>query len=160
MIPPEPRPLDIFRVCLDLDPDERRQIMALSFADEWDAEAVALSFANRAGPKFVLRDPDGAPVCVGGYDTVSPGVMESWMLCTPRTWREFAAEATAGCRAAMAAMFEHGGAHRLQTRCLADRKLAMRWYRRGLGLKQEAVMERYGRHGENVVLFAVTREAG
>lgn len=147
---------DLVHLCERLPVEERAQYLALGWAPEFDPVAAAMSVPLSAGPSHVFTDLDGTPYCAGGYAFIRPGVMQSWMIGTEHAWTHHRAEITAVSRAVIADLLTGGQVHRIQTLCLASRKVARRWYSRGLGLIEETQHRGYGRNGEDVCVYRLT----
>jgi hypothetical protein len=155
----EPKLTDYLRVCLALPEDERQQYAAMAGAP-FDAEIVAAALMLASGPKWTIYDGRKYAIAVGGYLEERPGVWRSWMAATDECWTPENAEGvTAICVGAMQSMFYDHGAHRLETVCLATRKRARSWYTRHLGLKYEGLLRQAGVGGEDVAIYATTRDA-
>lgn len=151
---PAPTLLDFVYLCAHLRGDNVDEYLASTFADRFDPDAVALEYAGKPGAKFVYR-VDGVPVCAGGLELVAPGVMDAWMLCTER-WAEHWPAITRHTRRVMRAAFDSGHVHRIEHRCLASRRDAMRWYS-VLGLNLEGIARASGKHGQDRAVFARVR---
>ncbi len=147
----KPRLLELAFICSQLSESERDQFEALGFGD-FDPEALASMLYAKPGPKLLLK-VDGVPVACGGYDSVSPGVMQSWMVGTEQGWARYGRAITRETRRFMRRLLSVEGIHRLQTMCLADRSEARRWYE-AIGLKHEATLRRFARDGRDCVLYA------
>lgn len=156
-IPREPSLLDILHVCLHMRPDEVEQFQQF-FGDgtPFDPDRAAAMLYLKGGVKFVLYGEDGLPYCVGGYESVGPGVMQSWMAGTPEGWTKHWRVITRASRRVIKLLFAHAGVCRLQTNCLASRRAAMRWYR-SLGLKQVGTVRAFAPNGDDLALFAIER---
>lgn len=150
-----PTLLDLLHLCLHLRGDNVDEYLAKTFNDRFDPDTAALEFANLDGPKFVLRDAAGVPVCAAGLTSVSPGVMECWMLCTD-AWADHWIAITRHTRTIMNVALETGGIHRIQHKCLASRKQAAKWYA-SIGLKAEGIARALGKHGQDMAVFARVR---
>lgn len=150
-----PTLLDFLCVCARLRGDNVDEYLASTFNDRYDPDVAAMEFASREGPKFVYRAPDGQPVCIGGFRSVSPGVMEAWMICAP-DWDQHWRGITKHARGLIRLLLENGSIHRIEHRCMASRVDAMRWYR-VLGLNQERIARSSGKHGQDMADFARVR---
>ena len=148
---------DLLYLCRRMRQDEVDQYTALSGYADFDYRRAALDFINQPGIKFTLLDDDDVPVCAGGYNEVSIGVWQSWMVGADAGWTKHWRSITRHSREVMTLLFEHG-AHRLQTNALADRVLARRWYEKGLGLNHEGTLRRYTPDGRDLVVYAKIKE--
>jgi hypothetical protein len=147
----EPRLLDLVLICSQLSESERDQFTALGFGD-FDPEALASMLYAKQGAKLLLK-VDGVPVACGGYDSVSPGVMQSWMVGTESGWATHGRAITRETRRFMRLLLGVEGIHRLQTMCLAERVQARRWYE-AIGLTHEATLRGFARDGRDCALYA------
>lgn len=146
--------LDTLGVCLHLPQDERDQFAELSGA-EFDPETATVFAWSQPGPKWCIATDD-KPLVACGYTVQRPGVYESWYLATAEAWRPHGKEVTARTVEIIQGMLA-GPAHRLETYCLASRKLARRWYS-SIGLHHEATLKRYSVHGADVVIYAAVSD--
>lgn len=144
-------------LCERMRPDEIEQYVALTGAREYDAEVAARGFMNISGLKFTVLGADCLPVAAGGYEEVSPGVWNSWMVGSMDGWGTSWRSMTKAARWLMDGLFEMG-ARRLQTQALASRVQAIDWYERSLGLVREGTLRKLGRNGEDVACFARVAE--
>lgn len=138
--------------------DERDQYVAMTCADEYRPDVAARGFINTSatGYAFTVLMRSGMPAMAGGYEEVLPGVWQSWMVGTEQGWAEQWRSATKATRWLMNGLFL-SGARRLQTISLASRKHAIEWFERSLLLRPEGLWRCYGRDGEDVSAFALTR---
>lgn len=146
----EPTLLDFVQVCLRLRGDNVDEYLARTFADRFDPDRVALEFASKDGPRFVYHDANGVPVCVAGLTLKSPGVMDTWFLCTDDFDRHVIA-ITRHIRFVFRAALD-STVHRIEHTALASRTMAHAWYA-VLGLKPFGVARACGKHGQDMVLF-------
>lgn len=140
-------------LCERMRPDEIEQYKALTGAKEYDPEVAAKGFINTPGLKYTLLGDDGLPVISGGYQEVSPGVWQSWMVGSMDGWGKYWRSITKASRWMMDGLMELG-ARRLQTNALASRTQAIEWYKRSLKMSYEGTWKRFGANGEDVVCFA------
>lgn len=147
-----PTLLDLAHICHHLRGDNIDEYVATSFADRFDPDALALSCANRDGPKFVYRDETGRPVCAAGLESVGPGVMQAWMICA-EGWERHWVPITRHVRFVFSTLLESGAIHRIEHRCLAHREKARAWYAR-LGLIYEGIARASGKHGQDMAVYA------
>lgn len=142
-------------VCDELPEEEREQYEAFS-GQPYDVERMALSFANRTGPNWVLCT-ESKPLCIAGFDYIRPGVWQDWMLTTPDCWTTHWRGVTKHTKRVMDAMLETE-AHRLQCVSLRSRIHAHKWYK-VLGLTLDGPLPGYGAHGEDALMFSRLRVA-
>lgn len=145
--------LDLLILCRDMRKDEIEQYLALTGAQSFDHEAVALAFANTPGIKFTLADSSGNPIVAGGYEPVRDRVWNSWMVGTMPSWEKHWRSITKATRWLMDELYK-GGAMRLQTMALASRTRACEWYTKGLLMQYEGTWRCFGAHGEDVSIFS------
>jgi hypothetical protein len=153
-----PRLSDVWQMCANLRPDEIEQYMALSSADAWDFEEAARKFDRMMGPKICLHDTAGAPIMVAGWEPLTPGCYDGWMIGTTDGWAKHALSITRATRWGMDYLMA-SGARRLQIATLADRHAACAWYEHGLKMREEGTQALYGRHGEDVTTYVRLRSA-
>ena len=144
------RPQDVFYLCERMRADEQEQMRAFF---DLDAEQTPLFFLNKTGPRYTLIGDDGMPLACGGWEPVSDGVMQSWMIGCDEAWTTHWRSLTKASRWLMDALLSHG-IRRLQTNALASRTGACEWYERGLGMKPEGIWRQYGRQGQDVAAFS------
>lgn len=144
-------------LCEHMRKDEIEQYLALTGAKEYDYETAARGFSNMGGMKFTVLGDDNLPAAAGGYEEVSPGVWQSWMVGTQAGWDAQWRSLTKATRWLMAGLFDLG-ARRLQTNCLSSRTRAIDWYERSLGLQREGTWRQFGSDGQDVACFARVKE--
>lgn len=149
---------DILYVACQLRDDEWEQHCKMSGSADMDA-LVARCY-NYAGPKWTYVDDEAEEgetraLVVGGAVPHRPGVYSSWFLASKYAWANYGAELTGMARERMFHVLD-SGAHRIETVCLASRKLAQRWYKT-VGLRQESTLEAYCADGSDAVMFVATR---
>lgn len=140
-------------LCRVMRTDEREQLHAFfdMSEDEWPA-----LFLGKMGPRYTVVDDKGVPQVAGGWETVSDGVMQSWMLCAEGAWDTHWRSITKASRWVMDQLLSHG-VRRLQTTALASREKACEWYVNGLLMRPEGVWRQYCRQGQDMACFARTR---
>ena len=142
-------------ICRGLGASEIDQFEALGFG-AFHPDTLACSLWNKDGPKLLVM-VDGMPIACGGYDAVSPGVMQSWMIGTATGWEKYGRTITRETRRFMSRLLNVEGIHRLQTMCLADRAEARRWYE-VIGLTYEATLHAFASDRRDCVLYARIKE--
>lgn len=138
-------------LCARARPDEVDQYEALLGVD-YDPEAAAVAFWRAGKWALAVAHPDGRPAAAGGYEEVSPGVWQSWMVGTPDGWAEKWVDIHRATRFLTEKLVDSGLVRRLQTNCLAERTAARAWYKR-LGLKYEGTMAGLAHDGRDVAFF-------
>jgi len=145
---------DVLDVSLSMRADDLAEIMATRWNEdpfEFAAECMRLP-----GVRLVARH-EGVPVAVGGVATWQPGVGQAWMAGTESVGLA-GVEIAHACRKSIAALFDTGTIHRIQAFSAATHKRAHRWLR-AIGLREESRLPMYGKHGEEFIIFAVTKGA-
>lgn len=147
-------------LCHRMRKEEQEQWVVMSGMAYSPAEA-ARRFINAAGASprqfsLTVVGEDGFPAVSGGYEFVSPGVWQSWMLGTLEGWASQWRAVTKASRWLGERVFETG-AHRLQIQCLTSRRAALTWFDKALGFSPEGVMRGYGAAGQDVALYARLR---
>ncbi len=150
------KPQDLFWLVDRMRPDEAEQLHA--FYDMQGQADVLRFFLNKTGPAFTILDAKGIPVCAGGWESVTDGVMQSWMLGSMEAWDEHWRSITKGARWLMEELLYRRGIRRLQTNALASRAAACDWYVKGLRMEPEGVWRKFGRQGQDVACFARVAE--
>ena len=149
--------VDLLTVCMGLPEDEIEQIEAFT-GNKFDPEQVAVDIYVSGGMKWTCRvEETSEPIVVAGYFQVSANVWRSFMLASDHAWEEFGGEVTHHVIGVMKGVTEGKEHIRLETICLAKRKLAQRWYKR-IGLTLESKMPSYGVGGEDAVMYVKTNK--
>lgn len=146
--------IDVLLVCRDLREDEWDQIVKIG--GERNDDAVADWAYNCNGPKWAYTDSAGKTLLVGGFLPQRAGVFTSWFLATDYAWKNHARELTMEAIERKAFMFA-GGAHRIETVCLASRVTAHTWYEK-VGSRYESTLKGYCTDGSDAMMFVETRE--
>lgn len=136
----------------DLPADELEQIKLFGIRETEPAALAAMAQAL-PGPKWAFHDGE-RPLVVGGFIPHREGVYASWFLASQAAWEHAGREVTAMTAERIKYMLANG-AHRIETVCLAKRKLAQRWYQR-LGLRLESTMSHFCVDGSDAVMFVKT----
>lgn len=137
----------------NLAKDEKRQAELFGFDTRLD-QMVVNCFAQ-PGPRWAFTDAEEKPFIVGGFIPLHPGVFRSWFLATRAAWHDYAPELTQIAVDYKELMFQNG-AHRIETVCLATRKLAHRWYTT-IGSSFESTLKQYCIDGSDATMFVETR---
>ncbi len=144
--------IDLLTVCMGLPEDEIEQIEAFT-GDKFDPEKVAVDIYVSGGMKWTCRvEETSEPLVVAGYSQVGASIWRSFMLANEHAWAEFGGEVTHHVIEVMERVAQGKEHIRLETICLATRKLAQRWYKR-IGLERESEMQSYGVNGEDAVMY-------
>jgi len=145
------RPEDILWLCHRMRADELVQLDALT---DMSSDDLPVYFLGKTGPKFTVLDANGYPVVAGGFESVSAGVLQSWMLGREGGWDTHWRSITKASRWLMDTLLAQPEIRRLQTVALASRVEACRWYVDGLGMKPEGVWRAYGSNGVDAAAFS------
>jgi hypothetical protein len=144
--------LDALYVCRNMRASDLREASATSHDGE--PEALAMSMIQSWGPfAFAALADDGTPVAVIGGTQQWPGVWTCWMLATDR-FNEIGKVLTRWVKRAMIPQLIERGAHRIEAYSIDGHDTAHRWLR-FCGAVQEARLRRYGRGGEDFLVFSV-----
>lgn len=146
-----PTLIDLIKLCREAREDEKDQYFAIT-GHPWEWEQVAVEHYNRQGVKMVLLCGD-EPVVAGGYDLITDGVWQSWMVGTTANWEEHWFAITKYTRKFMESLL-HDSARRLQTVVLSSRKKTCDWYRKGLKMEYEGTMRGFCHDGQDVDMYA------
>ncbi len=144
--------IDLLLVCKTLPKDEIEQIEAFT-GQPFDPENIAVQTYTSGGLKWTCRIEDtGEPLVVGGYFQVGASIWRSFFLAGERAWKEYGGQVTHHAKEAIERIARGQEHIRLETICLASRKLAQRWYKR-IGLEYEGPLRSYGVNGEDAVMY-------
>jgi len=110
---------------------------------------------NIPGPKWAAVEGEKTFI-VGGFAPQRAGVYTTWFLASKEAWATQAKRVTEIAIERKNLMFSDGSTHRLETVCLASRKLAHRWYKT-IGLAHEATLKGYCIDGSDAMVFADVR---
>ncbi len=148
---------DVVMLCQGMRQDEREQFLAVGPFDAYDPELAARTLIAKQGPSFSIVAEDGMPIVVGGFEPVGVGVWQTWMVTSDAAWSGHGLAITRHTRRTMDALLISESCHRIQTTALASREQALTWYERGLRMRREGVLRGFGKHGEDVAIFARVR---
>lgn len=148
--------IHVLSVCLDLRADEWDQVTKFGGSSVHD-EVAAWAW-RVSGPKwaYVSEDAEHKTLLVGGFIPQRTGVYQSWFLATDYAWKNHARELTLEAIERKEFMFA-GGAHRVETVCLASRSAAHAWYKK-VGSVFESTLKSYCIDGSDAMMFADVRE--
>lgn len=144
---------DLMSVVCHLGSEDWDQIV--KFGGARDIDAVIARGYNMPGKKWTFADDEDKAVVVGGYAPYRAGVYASWFLVDNAAWGTHGREITKMAAERTQFMLD-SGAHRLETLCLASRKLAQRWYK-SIGLRHESTAQGFCVDGSDAVLYVATR---
>lgn len=115
-----------------------------------------LAYAAMRGFAYVVR-LDGQPEAAFGAAEERQGLWHAWSWGTARMPRCVPAM-TRYFYAVLGPQVSEAGAWRVEAKALASNALALRWLRR-LSAVERCVLPRYGKNGEDFILFDWTRES-
>ena len=137
-------------LCANARADEIVQYEALTGRD-YDADEAAVGF-YMAGPWRIAATDGEKPIAAGGYQEITPGVFQSWMVGTQEGWDTHWRTIHRITRFLIQQMEDSGRVRRFQTNALASRTRACAWYER-LGMTYEGTMRGMGVGGEDVAMY-------
>lgn len=127
---------------------DREEVFALSHHDSPLVLAHDFIFASEFC--YVARKDE--PIAICGAQPLHPGVWNVYMVATDR-FREIRFSLTKFVKKVMFGSLVETGAHRLEAISLATHHVAHRWLE-ALGGHQESVRRRFGKNGEDFVVYA------
>jgi hypothetical protein len=138
------------RVCANMRPADREEIMALRWSDS--VMDLAEDTMNVPGPKWVAHLEGEGPTAVYGAAPMWPGVFSLWLYGTPH-FHQVGLRLSRHIQRVMIPSLAIAGAHRAEARSLSTHTEAHGWMER-LGGKPEATLKGYGKNGEDFVVYA------
>lgn len=151
----EPATLDdIITVAASMRAADYAELSALSWSESRGAllEELAVQWARR---DLVAVHHGGEAVAVGGLFENRPRVITLGLVATPR-FTEIAIPLTRYVKQRMIRPAISAGAHRVEAITLSTHLASQRWLM-ALGLAPRSVLERYGKGGEDFIMFAWVR---
>lgn len=147
---------DALYVVKNMREDDRREVFATRWNDcDYD---LAHSCANQPGVKWVAL-LDGEPVAIGGVSIHQPGIGQAWLMGTDKL-PQAGLTLTRYCKDVVdKLMNDESGLHRVQAHSAAFHTLAHDWLM-AVGLDQRVELPRYGKAGEDFILFYAVRKGG
>lgn len=144
---------DVLHVALNMREEDRAEVMATSWTDSpFDFAADCM---RAPGSRLAVRDRDGVPFCIGGVALHQPGVGQAWLVGTNDIGRH-GVEVAHITKRLFRALFDDGVVHRIQAHSAANHTWAHKWL--GLvGLKEESRLPKYGKAGEEFIVFSVLK---
>lgn len=147
-----PTPGDVRRVAEQMRERDVAEFLAVAHVETKADLVEALTARYGDAPDAICAFADGDPVAVGAMVQARPNVVTLAFFATDR-FPEIALELTKFIRNRLFARYRADGVHRIECISMEGYEDAHRWIGL-LGLKQEAVMPRYGKGGETYVQFA------
>lgn len=145
---------DALHVALNMREEDRAEVMATSWTDcpfEFAVECM-----RTPGQTLAVRDENGVAVCIGGVALNQPGVGQAWLVGTPDIGR-LGVEVAHLTKLVFATLMKDGIVHRIQAHSAATHVWAHRWLQL-VGLKEESRLPKYGKGGEEFILFSMIKE--
>lgn len=140
---------DVLYVCHRLRAADRREVFALRFDD--DPNLLAMEIVRSWGPLAWTAHHEHTPAAVFGATEMWPNVWSCWMMATDE-YPKIALGMTKFVRRRIIPHLMESGATRCEARSIDGHTQAHRWIE-GLGAVQEARLRRYGRNGEDFLVF-------
>lgn len=134
--------------------DDFNEVMALRWDDS--PYSFAAEHMRLPGPKYAALADDGTPVAIGGIASHQPGIGQAWLVCTDRV-DECSVEIALADKEGIELFMATPGCHRIHAYSLATHTRAHRWMEM-LGMHEEARLAKYGKRGEDFILFSILRE--
>lgn len=146
--------LDLLIVASTMRESDRAEIYATRFADDpFDVAAQC----NESQYKFVYRNAENALVAAFGVAHLWPHVWSVWLFAND-LWDERTGKAIVRfTRRRIQQDIKDHAARRLECRSLSTHADAHRFIE-AIGLRRESVLPRYGRDGEDFIVFALIVE--
>lgn len=127
---------------------DAEEAFALSHHDS----PTVLAYDFLAASQFCYVAGKNEPTAVLGAQPLHPGVWNVYMVATDK-FREIRFSLTKFVKKVMFGSLVETGAHRLEAISLATHHVAHRWLE-ALGGHQESVRRRFGKNGEDFVIYA------
>lgn len=148
---------DMIEVSRNMRQDDWDEVMATRWDDS--PYSFAADHMRLNGPKYVIRANDDSPVCVGGIAVHQPGVGQAWLVGTNRLFERRKEIWHVVKTVINHYMHKHDTPlHRIHAFSAYNHKMSHRWLEK-IGFKQEAVMQSYGKHGEDFIVFSIVKGA-
>ena len=147
--------VDILVVGRALPQEEIEQIVAFS-GDEFDIQQIAVQIMSANNPRWCIRVKEtGEPLVAAGMQQIGSNIWRTWFFATQSAWDDYGREITVHTAKTRKLMTEEQEYMRIETVCLATRKLAQEWYT-AVGMEYESTMHGYGVNGESAVMYVST----
>lgn len=135
-------------IAFNMREDDAREVLAMSQTDY--RYQFADECAHLGG--WCLLDKDGLPVAMLGIHECWPGVGNAWCVATP----DISKHGIALTKAAAHIISRHRHLHRIQAFSADFHKVSHKWLAL-LGFKRGAVLEKFGKGGEDFIVFEMVR---
>lgn len=147
--------VDVLFVGRSLPQEEIEQIEAFS-GDKFNIQEIAIQLFNTEHPRWCIRvEETGEPLVVAGMHQIGSNSWRTWFFATQSAWDDYGREISFHTAKTRKLMMEEQEYMRIETVCLATRKLAQEWYT-AVGMKYESTMHGYGVNGESAVMYVST----
>lgn len=133
--------------------DDLAEILATHWLDTIDCFAEQCMAAN--GVNYCVLADDGEPIAMGGVAIFQPMVGTAWMVGTERMI-EKKLEVTRASKNIIKTCLDSGLMHRVHAFASGLHYRTHPWLR-VIGFNSESVLHKWGKNGEDFILFAVTR---
>jgi hypothetical protein len=141
--------IDVMHVVRNMRAEDAREVFANRRGE--DPDALAMEIMRTWGPLGFVFHHAGRPAAIVGATEMWPGVWCAWLLATD-DFPHVALGLTKFVKRGMIPYLVENGAHRCEARSIDGHSQAHRWLRL-LGASQEARLRRYGRNGEDFLVF-------
>lgn len=132
------------------------EFMAVSPYDDRNSLAGALVEKYSTHPGVICASDELGPIAVGAMVETRPNVITLMFFATER-FPDIAAPLTRFIRRRLFPRYRNVGVHRIECVSIAGYEAAHKWIK-VLGLKEEAIMEGYGKNGEMFHQFAWVKD--
>jgi len=133
--------------------DDLAEILATHWLDDVGGFAEQCVAVN--GVNLCVLANDGTPIAMGGVAVFAPKVGTAWMVGTERMI-EKKLEVTRACKKNIHKILNSGLVHRVHAFASGLHYRTHPWLD-SLGFKREAILHKWGKNGEDFILFALTR---
>lgn len=141
-------------VCARMRESDWHEIQTLTAVESRDEFAAIAWRGSKPLAYEVWRDK--RPVCIGGFSPMTPGCLQIWMVATDEFERRGGMIWRAAVQRLVPVAFA-SGVRSLRAQVIAGNAAAERFAERA-GLRPEVLLVGYGRSGEMVKQFVMTRE--
>jgi hypothetical protein len=153
-----PSVADVAHVCRLMRPDDVAEVFAARYDDSWTNLAFDYEAMRPQATCFYAAFGQGRtkPAAIFGAWESHPGAGQVHLIATKR-WRDVALPVTRFIKNVMVPCLMEAGWRRAECRALATNQTARRWLYY-LGAREEALLEGYGRAGEDFVQVSWDRK--
>jgi hypothetical protein len=140
-------------ITANMSKDDLAEILATHWLDT--TEGFAEQCFNAAGINLCALANDGTPIAMGGVALLQPKIGTAWMVGTERMI-EKRLEVTKHCKQGIKKSLDSGLVHRVHAFASGLHYRTHPWLL-AIGLKQETILKKWGKGGEDFILFSLTR---